>query len=128
MRPEVQKLLTPFYFGAISEADRLRIEQELLIDSEVLVDYLDLKRQIEAAPEIPPEPSPALWRRLKAEIKPRRKLIFTLSFAAGLAAASLFIAMMFFSKPQSEPKASGGGGQQVLFDSSGEPSSGSNVL
>jgi hypothetical protein len=125
MSLDVRKLLTPFYFGSISDAERLVVERELLIDSETLVDYLDLKRKIEFATEIPAEPSPSVWRRLQAEIKPRRKLVLTLSFAVGLA-ASVMIAAMFFKKPTSDLPMTNG--TPILFDSGNEQSGGSSVL
>ena len=46
MTSKIQRLLLPFYFGAIKEDERLLVEKELLTDSEILVDYLDLKRTL----------------------------------------------------------------------------------
>ncbi len=113
--------LENFYFGALEESDRLKIEQELLTDTETLVEYLDLKRKIEFAKEIPAMPSPSLWRRLQAEIKPRRKLILSLSLAAGLAASVLIAAMFLSNKTETTST-------PLLFDSTSELSASSNVL
>jgi len=126
MNLETERLLTPFHFGAVSDAERLLVERELLIDSEVLTNYLDLKRQLELAAEIPPEPSPALYRRLQAQIKPRRKLILALSFAAGLAAAGIAVATVFFAEPETKTRQTNS--SPILYDSGGELSAGTNVL
>lgn len=125
MNYKIRPLLLPFYFGSVSDGDRLIVERELLTDSEALVNFFDLKREIEAVQEVPQHPSSQLWRQLRARIKPRRKLV--LSFSLGFAACLLALAAIFF-RPRSEtlgpPKTSG----EILFDSSSELPVNSNVL
>ena len=117
--------LLPFYFGAVEEAERLEVERLLLTDVELLLNYLDLKRQIESAAEIPKGPSPRLWQRLKRPVLARPRL---LAFTVGLAlVASFVLVTMMFFKPALNPRARTMP-DKILFDSSSELSATSNVL
>ena len=122
----IQSLLLPFYFGAIKDQDRIIVERELLTDSEVLVDYLDLKRNIEAAEEFPRVPSKVLWFRLKKYIEPKKKTVFSVTFGAVIAAAVL-ICWVFLTKSKYdfEPNLKS---NEILFDSRNELPVNSNVL
>jgi len=126
MNYKVKSLLVPFYFGSIEEAQRLEVERELLIDTEILVDYLDIKRKMEAAQEVPQFPSRKLWQKLSKQISERKRVL--ISFSVGLAvAASLLLCTVFIFKskqvdlPQSQKR-------EVLFDTSRELPASSNVL
>jgi hypothetical protein len=126
MNSQVKKQLLDFHFGSVSETDRLLIEQELLLDSEMLVDYLDLKRQVEAAYVIPPQPSLGLWEKMKPKTQAQRRTWISLSVGAALAAGlALFFA--FHPVPQeidlTQPTAN-----NALFDSSSELPVSSGVL
>lgn len=115
--------LTSFYFGALDEKDRLDVERELLSDPELLLDYLELKRSVEAAAPVPQTPSASFRRRLQAALPPRRRRV--LQWAAGAAAALLLLwsAFHFSDHETDEPFRNG-----VLFDRGGEHSPVSNVL
>ena len=116
-------LLLPFYFGSLSEQERLQVEQEMLTDPEALLDYLDLKRHVEGAFEIPPQPSLALWQRLRPQFQsPRAKVI---SFALVFAMLALVCSVIFL-RHNTDVQTSMP--QQILFDSSSEHSRASNVL
>jgi hypothetical protein len=118
------KNLLPFYFGSLDGQLRLDVEQKLLTDPEFLLDYLDLKRNLEAAETVPQAPSLQLWQRLSTRI-PKRKYSYSLAF--GLAIAASLVAIVFFfgqSRPQSFSKYD----TQILFDSGSEPFSGVGVL
>ena len=128
MNSKIKSLLLPFYFGAISESERIVVERELLADSEVLVDFLDLKRSIEVAEPIPCGPSFGLWTRLSRHSKFQKKAIWTLSFGAGLVAASVLVFLFFKSPLFFEHGSSKAKGQEILFDSNSELSTSSNVL
>lgn len=120
-----RSLLLPFYFGSVNDQERLLIERELLLDSEILVDYFDLKRKIEAAQEIPQLPSPRVWQRLSLQIKPRKGLI--LSVGLGLAASFIIMAMIFLKTKPLEVIPSEAQGE-ILFDTRGELPANFNVL
>ena len=123
LNSKIKDLLLPFYFGSIAETERIKVERELLTDTEVLVDFLDLKRSLEAAETIPNGPSVNLWTKLSQHSKFQKKAIWTLSFGAGLAAA---IALVFvFNKTSDFSKTKG---QEILFDSSSELPVNSSVL
>jgi hypothetical protein len=87
MKLESAEALLPFYFGTVDETERLRVERTLLEDPEALIDYLDLKRKLEAAMEVPVAPSAALWAGLSERLRrtPRSTWIV---WGAGLAAAA----------------------------------------
>jgi len=125
MNDNLKKRLLLFYFGAIEEEDRILVERELLTDTESLVDYLDLKRSLEAAEEIPSYPSPLLWNKLQFHLSPRKKLFFSLSI--GALAASLIVFSIYFYK-SNELDSSRVHQNQILFDSSRELPVNSNVL
>jgi hypothetical protein len=112
--------------GAIQENERLQVERELLTDTEVLVDFLDLKRKMESALEVPQQPSTKLWMRLNEKIGPRKKMIFSLSIGAAIAASVLIFSFFAFRPKSIEQKMSFSG--EVLFDSNHELSANSNVL
>ena len=126
MNAKMQKLLLPFYFGSVSEDDRLTVERELLTDSEVLTDYLDLKRELEASSLPALEPSSSLWYRLKPKTEKQKKIFFSFSVGAAIA-AGLAVFFLFQTQPKQteliQPSA-----QRVLFDSSSELPVSSGVL
>jgi hypothetical protein len=126
MKP--QKRLLAFYFGSLSEEERLKVERDLLTDVEVLTDYLDLKRDLEAAPLPSKQPSSALWERLKPKTVQRRRLYLSLSIGAAVAAG---FALILFLQPQPQPKPTElmqPSAAKVLFDSSAELPASSGVL
>lgn len=118
--------LLEFYFGSIGDEDRLVVERELLTDEELLVDYLDLKRSIEAAAAIPTQPSRAVRDRLKLRVS-KKNAVISLSIGAAMAAGILLFLFLRDLSPTTQdyrpPDMNG-----VLFDSSGEPSPSSGVL
>lgn len=125
MKPNTKKLLLPFYFGSIEHEDRLSVERDLLTDTEVLVDYLDLKRKIEAAEEIPSAPSLKIWHRLQAQMPSQRTL---LKFSLGAAAiACLILLSVIYFRPISD-NPDGSSHKSFLFDSNSELSANSHVL
>ena len=75
MNSKIKSLLMPFYFGAIEENERVQVERELLADTEVLVDYLDLKRNLERAHEFNTLPSAQVWARFEERFVTKRKLV-----------------------------------------------------
>ena len=89
MISRTRKMLLPFYFGSVSDEDRLIVERELLIDSEVLTDYLDLKRELEVASLSSHEPSASLWQRLKPKTQKQKRVLFSFSVGAAVAAGLL---------------------------------------
>jgi hypothetical protein len=120
--------LLEFYFGGLSESERLQMEQQLLIDSETLVNYLDLKRAIESAEIIPSHPSNQVWQNLRARLTVKKKVFFP--FVLGAAAAIVVLILWTInlrqiSGPDKKPGFSGAG---LIFDSSRELPAGSNVL
>jgi hypothetical protein len=117
--------LMPFYFGAVEENERLEIERELLSDPEVLLDYLDLKRKLEAAGTVPQAPSPFLWKRLAQNFTPKQKRAFAWIAAA---AAAAFVSWTVFHSLQTTPDESPSIPSQILFDRGGEQSAVSNVI
>lgn len=126
MKSKIGKLLLPFYFGSISESDRLQVERELLLDTEVLVDFLDLKRNLECEPLCTPAPSAQVWSRLSIRAKLQKRPKFFLS--VGLAvAASLIIFFIYWAGDNSSAPTSSSI-NQFLFDSSSELPANSNVL
>lgn len=87
-------LLEHFYHGNLSEEDRLEIERQLLIDPEFLLDYLDLKRQHEAALKMPQKAPHQVWVYLSQRWAPPKKLWLPLGLAS--LASSLFVFFIFF--------------------------------
>ncbi len=117
--------MLPFYFGSIDDQSRLAVERELLTDSEILVDYFDLKRKIEAVQQVAPEPSRRLWYRLQAQLQPRKKLIYSLSLGFALTLGAIILAT-FVLKPTTDQSPLSD--HKILFDSNSELSASSNVL
>ncbi|PIT99472.1 MAG: hypothetical protein COT74_10760 [Bdellovibrionales bacterium CG10_big_fil_rev_8_21_14_0_10_45_34] len=126
MNFKLKKLMLPFYFGSVTEAERLLVEREILGDPEVLIDYLDLKRKVEGADCVAAQPSPSLWKRLAPTTSKQKKAWLLLSLGTAAAACLTFL---FVSRPVPEttefvqPSAN-----RALFDSSSELSASSNVL
>jgi len=119
--------LLSFYFGSLSDAERLKVEQTMLTDTEMLLDYLDLKRQMELATPVVQQPSPALWRRLQAKVKTSKKTQFALVLGISLAAA----ASLFLFLTATEPVSDGNTPSvqiHTLIDSGHEQLGVSNVL
>lgn len=127
MKVKIKSLLLPFYFGSIKDNERTLVERELLIDTEVLVDYLDLKRSLESAEIFPEVPSPALWLSLQDRAKTKRKFIISVSFGA---AAAIVALITFFALKQNPVQSNiqETETQEVLFDSRNELSASSSVL
>jgi hypothetical protein len=125
MNYKIRSLLLPFYFGSVSDEDRLIVERELLTDSEALVDFFDLKREMEAVQEVPQHPSNQLWRQLRARLKPRRQLVR--SFGLGFAACLLALAAIFL-RPRPETLSPPKTVNEILFDASSELPVNLNVL
>jgi hypothetical protein len=121
-----KKILLPFYFGSVSEEERLQVERNLLTDSETLTDYLDLKRELEAASLSMAAPSNGLWEKLKPGTEKQKCVYLSLSLGAAVA-AGLAIILVLQSRPKPteliQPPVS-----KVLFDSSSELPASSGVL
>lgn len=124
MNHELKNLLLPFYFGSVSEDERLLVEREILADPEVLVDYLDLKRKVEGAHLIAAQPSSSLWEKIRPKTPTQKKAWISLSLGAAIAAclALLFIFQSTTTK-MVQPSAN-----HALFDSSSELPVSSGVL
>ncbi len=125
LNEKARSLLVPFYFGSIADNQRILVEQQLLLDTEVLLDYLDLKRSLEAAPEIPGVPSPAVWSRLRERVVTRKRLFISLSFGA-VAVIAVFI--FLYRSALTDIKSIDQNKSEMLFDSLREHSMNSNVL
>ncbi|MNJ96718.1 hypothetical protein D3C87_144490 [compost metagenome] len=123
MKDRNKNSLVEFYFGTLEDSQRLQIEKDLLLDPEMLLDYLDIKREIENAALIPQQPSPFLWRRLQPLVK---KKSFYLTVAAGLIAASLACFYLIHTSKVEENSLINDSG--ILFDSGAEHSFTSDVL
>ncbi|HEX7675006.1 MAG TPA: hypothetical protein VF412_12585 [Bdellovibrio sp.] len=123
MKDKTKNSLVEFYFGTLEESQRLQIEKNLLLDPEMLLDYLDIKREIEDAELIPQQPSAFLWRRMQPLAK---KKSFYLTIAAGLVAATL--ACFYFIHTASVKNNSFVNDDGILFDSGAEHSVTSDVL
>lgn len=115
----MKSTLTAFYFGSLPEIDRLAIEKQMLCDPEVLLDYLDLKREMEAAELIPSVPSNNLRSRLLSRLAVSKRVRYTL--VLGLALAAIAVLIFFCNHLRTEADG-------TLFDSGGEQFSHSNVL
>ncbi len=128
MNTRVKALLLPFYFGSIKDDERVLVEREMLVDSEILLDYLDLKRSLESVEAMPSEPSAVVWDRLKQSVMTRRKLFLSLSF--GAAAIFLLVFSLWMLKPSSSlaPTEVSHDSVEILFDSKSELPINSNVL
>lgn len=118
--------LLEFYFGGLEEPIRLQIERELLEDSEVLLDFLDLKRRVESAATIPATPSSFTKSKILTVARKNRKpWIFATATAV---AAALILAFSFLLTPNkvedSLPKTQ----HPILFDSGAEHFSASSVM
>lgn len=124
--PNKSRLL-PFYFGSLTDDDRLAIERELLTDEEVLLDYFDLKRNIEAARMIPAGPSASLWSRLQPRLNMKTRTFISISIGAAIAAG---LAVTFFLRSNVEitKQPQNISVDRILFDSSSEQSVSSGVL
>ena len=127
MTQNIKSLLLPFHFGSIEENDRILVERELLTDSEILVDYLDLKRNLESAELIPSLPSKSVWLKLQERVQAKRKFIIPISFGAAVA-ASVLAAFIFFHQPSQETKSQPQSNKEILFDTRTELPANSSVL
>ncbi|OFZ18654.1 MAG: hypothetical protein A2Z20_04800 [Bdellovibrionales bacterium RBG_16_40_8] len=127
MNPNIKSLLLPFHFGSIEDKDRTLVERELLTDSEVLVDYLDLKRNLESAELIPHSPSRSVWIKLQERVKAKKKFIIPISFGAAVA-ASVVAAFIFYHQPSQDTKSQTQSGEELLFDTRTELPANSSVL
>lgn len=130
MITEQHQKLVSFYFGAVTETERLQIEQQLLLDPEVLVNYLDLKRSVENTGAIPQTPSPHIWTKLQAKMTTKRTAAWVFGFAVAAAAILLIVNLQLFfpgaESVQSQFTEVSPG--KIIFDSSSELPAGSNVL
>lgn len=126
MNRKLKDLMLPFYFGSVNEEERLFVEREILTDTEVLVDYLDLKRKVEAAPLPNAHPSPSLWEKLRPKSERQKRTWISISLCAAVAAG---LAFFFLIQPvvqtteMIQPSA-----DRALFDSSAELPVSSGVL
>ncbi len=127
MNQNIKALLLPFHFGSIEDNDRTLVERELLIDTEVLVDYLDLKRNLEAAELIPHAPSKSVWAKLQERVQTKRQFIIPISFGAAVAASVLAV-FIFLDQPSQKTKSQNQSGGEILFDSRTELPANSSVL
>jgi hypothetical protein len=125
MKPSLNRLLLPFYFGTIEERNRLLVERELLSDSEMLIDYLDLKRTIESAEPIPTL-SPKVWYQLKDRVKDRKKVLLPFSIGMAFVMILLIFSMVHLKNENREAKTSIE--NEILFDSNSELPASSSVL
>lgn len=122
MNTQTRDSLAEFYFGGLHESQRLEIEKQLLLDQELLLDYLDLKREIEGAVTVPQHASPFLWRRLQPLTRVKK---WQWAGMAALVAAGVigFYVLTNSHDPSVSPVRSG-----ILFDSGAELSQSSAVL
>ncbi len=121
-----KNLLLSFYFGSLNEDERLHMERELLTDAEVLTDYLDLKRELEAVDLATKAPSSSLWEKLKPKTQREKRLYLSISLGAAVAAGiAIIFVLQLQTKPTEfiQPPIS-----NVLFDSSSELPASSGVL
>jgi hypothetical protein len=127
MSQNIKSLLLPFHFGSIEDKDRILVERELLTDSEVLVDYLDLKRNLESAELIPQAPSKSVWLKLQERVQAKKKFIIPISFGAAVA-ASVLAAFIFLRQPSQETRPQSQSSEENLFDTRTELPANSSVL
>jgi len=119
--------LLSFYLGSVDDNRRLYVEQELLTDPAVLLDYLDLKRELEGATPVPSTPSPAVWQKLKSQIPSSRRTQLSLLWGVSVAAAAAVLFLVFSNITTVESKHALDLDNH-LFDSGREQFSHSNVL
>lgn len=127
MNQNIKSLLLPFHFGSIEDKNRTLVERELLIDSEVLVDYLDLKRSLESAELIPHDPSRSVWIKLQDRVRAKKKIFIPISFGAAVA-SSVIAAFIFFHQPSQETNSQTQSDEEILFDTRTERPANSSVL
>jgi len=126
MNPEYQSLLKSFHAGTVDENQRLKVERDLLTDPEILLDYLDMKRELEFASPVPQLPTQKLWQRLVTQIPRQRKTLISLSLGAAIAASLVIVSFYFLrAKPELQKTSDA---PKVYFDSIHELSANSNVL
>ncbi len=121
----IDRNLLSFYFGSVSDEQRLTIEREMLTDQEVLLDYLDLKREVEGAAGVPIAPSPLVWQRLQAKMVVSKRAKISLLVGASVAAAITALLILLQPKVETAPALNG---KAILFDSGSEQFGHSNVL
>lgn len=128
-----RRRLIPFYFGAIESKERLSLERDLLSDPELLLDYFELKREIESAEAIPAFSSEAVFARLVKRIESPRTMAF--GTLVGAIAASVLLAWYFGVLPGVQNSAillqgqkESGSQKALFFDASGELSHSSGVF
>ena len=119
--------LTEFHFGTLSERERLVIERQMLLDPELLVNYFDLKRELEFAPSVPQEPSADLWRRLRAQVRSKPKFFLAISLLTAFASLAVVLVMSarLFPENAASPEMKD---KSILFDSKSELSTTAGVL
>lgn len=123
MKPDREAKWIAFYFGSCEGEDRLAMERELLSDPESLVDFLDLKRRLEAAEALPQGPSLKVWKQLQSRWKAHPQKAVPLAFGILLAACAMVLFMFYIHKDIQAPVQ-----PHFLFDSFSELSAASNVL
>jgi hypothetical protein len=89
--------LLEFYYGVVDENSRLTLEQKMLTDQEWVLDFLDLKRELEASTVFPNDPPIELWQRLSHRMSAPRRHWLKLSIG-GAIAASILVAILMVSK------------------------------
>lgn len=119
-------LLLPYYFGSISESDRLEVEQALLVDTEYLLNYLDLKRQLELAPLTHQAPSSRVYLNLRDQVRSKKKFFIPFALTASVGAALIF--GWTFVRHPSSTQPSHNQSSEIYFDTPGELSVSSSVL
>jgi hypothetical protein len=124
---DIKSLLLPFHFGSIEDKDRIYVERELLTDSEVLVDYLDLKRSLESAELVPQAPSPSVGFKLQQQVQAKKRFIISISFGAAVA-ASVLAAFIFLKQTSQETRPQIQSSEEILFDTRTELPANSGVL
>lgn len=122
---EMKYTLLSFYFGTLSEEQRLDVEREMIEDAEVLLDYLELKRKIEAAASVPSKASERVWKSLQPKL---RKKSFWISISMGAAIAAGFAFFMYLQTGSESFELKKPSTNNVLFDSSAELPVSSGVL
>lgn len=127
MKNSIKPALLSFYFGSLSENERLIVEKELLMDPGLLTEFFDLKRNIEASDVISQGPSLNVWTSVQTQLTAKKKWMIPISFGAALA-ASVVAFFIFLETPKQEKLETGTNQTELIFDSGSELPVSSNVL
>lgn len=118
--------LLDFYHGSLTESERLEIERKMLSDPIHLLDFLDLKRELDGAAKVPETPSAYLWHRLAKKIPTSRRA--QISLVVGLTFACLLWLSFTLWPKQTFVSDSSTNESRTLFDSGHEQPGLSDVL